>query len=178
MMRTNNDTARTLVLATDGACLGNPGPGGWAVVIRERDSDNHVRRSAIAGCAEGDTTNNRQELQAAIEALRYAREASYTEITIFTDSQYVTKGVTQYLPSWKANGWRKSDRKPVLNRDLWETLDALLDGLEVRWEWTRGHAGHPLNDLADKVAGDAARGVHGGDPEELRGLYPEAFADG
>lgn len=176
-MTINNDNSgRHLVLATDGACLGNPGPGGWAVVIHEHIGDTIVRRSAIAGRANGTTTNNRSELKGAIEALRVAQELSYPAVTIIADSQYVTKGASEYLEGWKARGWRKSDRKPVLNQKLWMQLDELQQGLEVHWEWTRGHEGHPMNEMADMIANDAAAGVHAGDPADLLRLYPEGFS--
>ncbi|WP_116654905.1 ribonuclease H family protein [Pelagibacterium sediminicola] len=174
----NENEGLHLVLATDGACLGNPGPGGWAVIIQECVGDAVVRRSAIAGCAKDNTTtNNRMELQAAIEALRVAKDLSYTAVTIVTDSQYVAKGALEYLPGWKAKGWRKSDRKPVMNKDLWELLDTLRQDLEVHWEWTRGHSGNPLNEMADMIANDAAAGVYSGDLEDMRRLCPEAFMD-
>jgi ribonuclease HI len=168
---------RQLLLATDGACLGNPGPGGWAVVIHELDGETVVSRSAIAGRAKRDTTNNRSELKAAVEALKIAKTLSYRSVTIVSDSQYVTKGASEYLAGWKAKGWRKSDRKPVLNQDLWESLDAAAQGLEVNWQWARGHAGEPMNDMADRIANDAAARVHAGKPSELLKLYPEAFAN-
>lgn len=175
-MTININPGRALVLATDGACLFNPGPGGWAVIINEVDyGDAVVSRSALAGRADGDTTNNQMELQATIEALRYASGKAYTAVTIVSDSQYVVKGATEWLPGWKARGWRTSGRKPVLNRDLWETLDALAADLPVTWQWTRGHVGHPMNELADRIANDAAAGLHSGEPEELRRMYPEAF---
>lgn len=176
MTNINSSSGRHLVLATDGACLGNPGPGGWAVVIHELDGETIVSRSAIAGRAKSNTTNNRSELKAAVEALKVAKALSYPAMTIVSDSQYVTKGASEYLPGWKAKGWRKSDRKPVLNQDLWEALDEAAQGLEVNWQWTRGHSGQPMNEMADKIANDAAAGAHSGKPTELLRLYPETFA--
>ena len=171
-----NSSGRHLVLATDGACLRNPGPGGWAVIVHELEGETIVSRSALAGRANGTTTNNRSELKGAIEALRFAKASSYPVITIVSDSRYVTDGATEYLSGWKARGWRKSDGKPIKNQDLWMRLDELMEGLEVRWGWTEGHNGHPMNEMADLIASDAAAGVHSGDPAELQRLYPEAFS--
>jgi ribonuclease HI len=137
-MSINHTTGRHLVLATDGACLGNPGRGGWAVIIHELDGDAIVSRSALAGRAEGDTTNNRMELRAAIAALEHIA-AWGLPAGISTDSQYVQKGVTQWLPNWKTNGWRTSDRKPVKNRDLWDALDRLQEGSVIEWRWVKAH---------------------------------------
>jgi ribonuclease HI len=175
-MTINDTTGRHLVLAADGACLGNPGPGGWAVVTNDYDGGAIVSRIAFAGRADGRTTNNRMELTAAIKALQFAKLSTAPTVTIVSDSQYVVKGVTEYLPSWRERGWRKSDNKKVLNLDLWQTLDDLRQGLDVRWEWTRGHDGHALNELADRIANDAAAGVHSGDLPGLREFYPEAFS--
>jgi ribonuclease HI len=138
-MTINNTTGRHTVLAIDGACLGNPGPGGWAVVIHEMDGDTVVSRSALAGRADGDTTNNRMEMTAAIEALRYLG-SKRPVTTIVSDSQILVNGMTQWIEGWKANGWRKSDRKQLLNLDLWMALDEMCPkSRAIRWEWTLGH---------------------------------------
>jgi ribonuclease HI len=129
---------------TDGACKGNPGPGGWGALLRWRDHE----RELFGG--EAATTNNRMELQAVIEGLS-ALERS-TRVVVHTDSQYVHKGITEWLAAWKARGWKTADRKPVKNDDLWRTLDALVARHAVEWRWVRGHAGHPENERADALA--------------------------
>ena len=133
---------------TDGACLGNPGPGGWAASLRYK-----TQEKTISG-GEPDTTNNRMELMAAISALEALRRPSRVALT--TDSQYVKQGVELWMPRWQANGWRTADRKPVKNQDLWQRLNAASTGHEVRWHWTRGHSGHVENERVDKLARDAA----------------------
>ena len=133
---------------TDGACLGNPGPGGWAALLRYK-----TQEKTISG-GEPDTTNNRMELMAAISALEALRRPSRVALT--TDSQYVKQGVELWMPRWQANGWRTADRKPVKNQDLWQRLNAASTGHEVRWHWTRGHSGHAENERVDKLARDAA----------------------
>jgi ribonuclease HI len=175
-MTTNNTFGRSLVLAIDGACLRNPGPGGWAVIAFEYQGDTLVSRSAVAGSAKRSTTNCRSELKAGVEALRLTKDLSYSSVTILSDSQYVTKGASEYLAGWKANGWRKSDRKPVLNKDLWEQLDSLAEGLDVSWKWVKGHSGHPMNEAADTLASDAAAGLVGSQ-DQLRQSRPELFSE-
>ncbi len=132
---------------TDGACRGNPGPGGWAALMRQGD-----REREIAG-AEAATTNNRMELTAAIEALTALKRPCRVEIT--TDSQYVRLGITEWLSRWKANGWRTANRQPVKNRDLWQRLDALVAQHTVEWHWVKGHSGHPDNERVDRAANAA-----------------------
>ena len=134
---------------TDGACSGNPGPGGWGVVLVARDGDAAVRTRELAG-GEGLTTNNRMELTAAIEALQALTRPS--ELTVVTDSAYLRDGVTRWLPGWKRNGWQTSDRKPVKNADLWQRLEAVAARHQVKWEWVKGHAGHLENEQADYLA--------------------------
>ncbi len=129
---------------TDGACKGNPGPGGWGVLLRWGE----VEKELCGG--EPETTNNRMELMAVIIALESLKRPSCIEIT--TDSQYVKRGIGEWLPRWKRNGWRTAERKPVKNRDLWERLDAAVGGHRVRWRWVKGHAGHPENERADRLA--------------------------
>jgi ribonuclease HI len=134
---------------TDGACSGNPGPGGGGVLLQARDGDKVVKERTLSG-GEAETTNNRMELLAAISALEALGRA--TAITLVTDSAYVKNGVTQWIFGWKRNGWRTADRKPVKNVDLWQRLDAAQARHQVRWEWIKGHAGHPGNERADELA--------------------------
>lgn len=134
---------------TDGACSGNPGPGGWGVLLQAREGDRVVKERELKG-GEAATTNNRMELMAAIAALE-ALERPAT-ITLVTDSAYLRSGVTSWIHSWKRNGWRTADRKPVKNEDLWRRLDAAAARHQVRWDWVRGHAGHPENERADALA--------------------------
>lgn len=172
-MTNNISRGRSLLLATDGACLGNPGLGGWAVIINELEDGAVVSRYALAGRADGYTTNNQMELQAAIEALKTTADR-HGPLTIMTDSQYVQKGLTEWLPKWKANGWRTSDRKPVKNRDQWETLDRLSEGREVNWQWVRAHTGHEMNEAADRLSKDAAWGLCDTE-DKLRYHQPQLF---
>jgi len=132
---------------TDGACRGNPGPGGWGVVLRYGGTEKELYG------AERETTNNRMELMAAIQALEALRRP--VEIHITTDSQYVRKGITEWLANWKRNGWRTAAKKPVKNQDLWQRLDAATRTHDVRWHWVRGHSGHPENERADALANRA-----------------------
>ena len=129
---------------TDGACRGNPGPGGWGVILR---SGSH-EKELFGG--EQSTTNNRMELRAAIEGLTALKRPS--RVTVTTDSQYVRQGITQWIEGWKRNQWRTSAKKPVKNQDLWQLLDELTSRHEVTWEWVKGHSGHPDNELADALA--------------------------
>jgi ribonuclease HI len=134
---------------TDGACSGNPGPGGWGVLLQARDGDKVLKVRELNG-GEADTTNNRMELLAAIAALEALERAS--SITVVTDSAYVKNGVTTWVHSWKKNGWKTAAKKPVKNEDLWQRLDLAQAGHKVNWEWVKGHAGHPENELADELA--------------------------
>ncbi len=138
---------RTVTAYTDGACRGNPGPGGWGVWLSWGD---HERR--LKG-AEPATTNNRMELTAAIEALAALKRP--TRVAIITDSQYVMHGITEWLPGWKRRGWKTAARKPVKNVDLWQRLDALTARHDVHWSWVRGHTGDAGNELADQLANEA-----------------------
>jgi ribonuclease HI len=131
---------------TDGACRGNPGPGGWGVLLRFRG-----RERELSG-GEPDTTNNRMELTAAIRALEALRERC--RVDLYTDSTYVRNGITTWLPSWRRRGWKTADKKPVKNQDLWLALAELADRHEVAWHWVRGHAGHPENERADRLANE------------------------
>ena len=134
---------------TDGACSGNPGPGGWGALMLAREGDKVVRERPLSGGA-ADTTNNRMELTAAIEALNALGRP--TAITIVTDSTYVKDGVTKWIHGWKRNGWRTAAKKPVKNEDLWRALDEAQSRHQVTWDWVKGHAGHPENERADELA--------------------------
>lgn len=136
-----------VIIFTDGACRGNPGPGGWGVLLRYGQ---HEKK--LFG-AESDTTNNRMELTAAIRALESLREACKVEL--HTDSQYVQKGITVWMAGWKKKHWKKSDNHPVKNADLWQELDKQASRHQVSWHWVKGHSGHPENDLADELANHA-----------------------
>ena len=132
---------------TDGACRGNPGPGGWAALLR------YGQRERVISGAEPQTTNNRMELTAAIEALASLKRPVRVDLT--TDSQYLRQGVQQWMANWKRNGWRTAQKQPVKNRDLWERLDELTSRHQVSWHWVKGHSGHPENERADQEANRA-----------------------
>jgi ribonuclease HI len=140
---------KNVILITDGSCLGNPGRGGWAYVLRFNE---HKRE---AWGAEAQTTNNRMELMAAIRGLRALSEPCVVAVT--TDSEYVKNGITQWIKGWKRNGWITSAKKPVVNKDLWQELDAEVGRHTVEWHWTKGHADHPDNNRCDELAQMAAR---------------------
>lgn len=134
----------TVELFTDGACLGNPGPGGWAALLRFKGAERE-----LAG-GEAHTTNNRMELMGVIEGLKSLKRDC--TVTVYTDSQYVQKGITEWIHSWKRKGWKTADKKPVKNADLWQLLDAARLGHHVTWRWVRGHAGHVENERVDVLA--------------------------
>lgn len=136
-----------VLIYSDGACSGNPGPGGWGAVLI---SGKH--RKEISG-GEGLTTNNRMELLAAISALEALKKRS--DVELYTDSAYVKNGITGWVHGWKKNGWRTADKKPVKNVELWQALDALRNKHDVAWHWLKGHAGHPENERADELAREA-----------------------
>jgi ribonuclease HI len=140
----DNGSWKQITIHTDGGCEGNPGPGGWAAVLRY---GSYVRE--LAG-GEPATTNNRMELQAALSALETLKEPC--DVTLFTDSEYLRGGITEWLPRWKANHWRTIDRKPVKNDDLWRQLDVAASRHRVTWQWLKGHAGHPDNERCDQLA--------------------------
>ncbi|MGM0767555.1 MAG: ribonuclease HI [Pseudomonadota bacterium] len=136
--------AGKVVLYTDGACKGNPGPGGWGVVLRYGE----VRKTLHGG--ESQTTNNRMELMAAIRGLEALKRPC--EVELYTDSQYVRKGITEWMAGWKRNGWKTAAKKPVKNEDLWRELDDEVARHRVNWHWVKGHSGVPDNELADELA--------------------------
>lgn len=137
-----------LLIYTDGGCSGNPGPGGWACVLK----DGSVQRERSGGAQH--TTNNKMELTAVIEALRTARAefgADKRHISIYTDSQYVKNGITSWIHNWEKNGWQTSAKKPVKNRELWQELKRQSDGLQLNWHWVKGHSGDELNEKCDQM---------------------------
>lgn len=135
---------KVVVIHTDGACRGNPGPGGWGALLEWNDQG-----KALCG-GEAETTNNRMELTAAIMALEALRQAC--DVTLYTDSTYVKQGLTEWLPGWRTRGWLTAARKPVKNQDLWQRLDAAAARHRIDWRWVKGHAGHPGNEAADRLA--------------------------
>ena len=141
-----SDKRPSLVIYTDGACSGNPGPGGWGVLMQFGG-----REKELYG-GEADTTNNRMELMAAIKALEAIKPGYKGPITLWTDSTYVMKGITEWIHGWKKRGWKKSDKKPVLNADLWQELDVVNAKHDVDWRWVKGHAGEEGNERADELA--------------------------
>ena len=140
----SESTVERVVLYTDGACKGNPGPGGWGVLLEWGD-----HRKELCG-GESETTNNRMEITAVIEGLQALSRPC--QVLVVTDSVYVKDGVTKWMAGWKRNGWRTAAKKPVKNRDLWEVLDEELSSHTVDWEWVKGHDGHPGNERADELA--------------------------
>ncbi|NYT22179.1 ribonuclease HI [Alcaligenaceae bacterium] len=137
-------SGKVVEIWTDGACKGNPGPGGWGALLR------HGRHEKEMCGGESATTNNRMELTGVIEALKALKRPC--QVVVHTDSQYVQKGMNEWLPNWKRRGWRTADKKPVRNADLWQELDALVNQHQVEWRWVRGHAGDPGNERADALA--------------------------
>jgi ribonuclease HI len=143
-----------VVIHTDGACSGNPGPGGWGAILEWGG-----RRREIKG-GEAHTTNNRMELMAAISALEALKRPC--DVDLHTDSQYLRQGITSWIHGWKRNGWKAADRKPVKNADLWQRLDAAVARHTIRWHWVRGHSGHDLNERADELAREAIAEIRAG----------------
>jgi ribonuclease HI len=140
-----------VTIYTDGACSGNPGPGGWGAILSWNDQQKELKGG------EAYTTNNRMELMAAISALDALKRSC--AVDLHTDSEYLRNGITKWINSWKHNGWRTADRKPVKNVDLWQRLDAAIARHQVRWHWVRGHAGHDMNERADELAREAIREI-------------------
>ncbi|MCK6552997.1 ribonuclease HI [Candidatus Binatia bacterium] len=153
MALAHGDPLVSVTIYTDGACLGNPGPGGWAAVLLW----NRHRRE-VSGY-EPHTTNNRMELKAAIEALGTLKRPCIVDL--HTDSQYLQNGMRSWLANWKRNQWRTADRRPVKNAELWQALDRLAQVHQVHWHWVRGHSGHPENERCDELANEAIRHRHG-----------------
>ncbi|ACV27340.1 ribonuclease HI [Kangiella koreensis] len=135
---------KKIEIYTDGACKGNPGPGGWGALLRYNKHEKHLFGGEL------NTTNNRMELMAAIEALKALKDKCQVDLT--TDSVYVKNGINQWLENWKAKGWKTANRKPVKNQDLWQQLDQQVARHNVTWHWVKGHSGHPENDIADELA--------------------------
>jgi ribonuclease HI len=144
---------KKIVIHSDGACEPNPGTGGWAAVLQYGD-----RQREISGCEE-DTTNNRMEIRAALEALRALKETC--EVELYTDSAYLRDGITQWVPFWKKTGWRTREKKPVKNADLWRALEELTAKHVVKWHWLKGHAGHKMNERCDELASAEIRKLRG-----------------
>jgi len=142
--RTSDVNVELVCIYTDGACKGNPGPGGWGALVQM----DGVEKELFGG--EPETTNNRMELMAVIRALEALKPSR--EVAVYTDSQYVQKGISEWLPDWKRRGWRTADKKPVKNVDLWQELDRLALAHRIAWHWVKGHAGHPENERADALA--------------------------
>jgi ribonuclease HI len=141
---TTINTGKSVEIFTDGACSGNPGPGGWGAILRWDGQERELSGGEAA------TTNNRMELTAAIEALRALKRA--VRVDLHTDSTYVKDGITKWIHGWKAKGWKTASKKPVKNQDLWRALDEALADHEVEWHWVKGHSGHPENERADALA--------------------------
>jgi len=135
---------RQVTIYTDGACSGNPGPGGWGVILKSGDHEKELNGG------EPHTTNNQMELMAAISALEALKRPCIVDL--HTDSEYLRNGITKWIHAWKRNGWRTADKKPVKNKELWQRLDSALGEHQVHWHWVKGHAGHALNERADELA--------------------------
>lgn len=159
-----------VTIYTDGACSGNPGPGGWGAILV---SGGHER--ALKG-GEAHTTNNRMELTAAIAALEALKRPCVVDL--HTDSQYLRNGISLWISAWKRNGWRTADKKPVKNADLWQRLDAALARHRVRWHWVRGHAGHDLNERADRLAREGVAAARARAAGALGARRPRRHGDG
>ncbi len=129
---------------TDGACSGNPGPGGWGALLRYGEHEKEINGGAL------DTTNNRMEMMAVIEALKILKKTS--RVRLYTDSKYVMQGITEWMEGWKAKNWKTASKKPVKNKDLWQEIDSLVSEHEIEFIWVKGHAGHPENERADELA--------------------------
>jgi ribonuclease HI len=154
-MTTANFPRTRVELYCDGACLGNPGPGGWGYLLRVHTAEGPREKEASG--AEPGTTNNRMELRAAIEGLGIL--ARPCDVALYSDSQYVVKGIQTWLAGWKRKGWRKADGQPVINQELWQALDAQLKTHRVEAHWVKGHHGHPENERVDRLASDAAKTI-------------------
>jgi ribonuclease HI len=151
----------TVEIFTDGACSGNPGPGGWGAILRYKGSEKELKGAV------NPTTNNRMEIMAAIAALEALTRPS--DVRVHTDSQYLRDGITRWLPQWKARGWKTADKKPVKNIDLWQRLETALETHTVEWRWVRGHSGHPENERADALARAAITEARRAPPSPVAG---------
>jgi ribonuclease HI len=147
MLTAAKDAQHSVEIFTDGACSGNPGPGGWGAVLRYRTVEKE-----LSGRADW-TTNNRMELTAVLQALATLKRRC--RVVLHTDSRYIKDGVTQWLPRWKRNGWKTTDKQPVKNQDLWEALDQVAQKHQIEWHWVKGHSGHPENERCDQLARNA-----------------------
>lgn len=147
IVETSNGVTSKVHIYTDGACRGNPGPGGWGAILRYGDTEKELYG------AESNTTNNRMELMAAIRALEALTRAC--DVILTTDSQYLRKGITEWLPQWKRRGWKTADKQPVKNQDLWERLEKAAASHRIQWDWIKGHSGHEENERADQLANRA-----------------------
>lgn len=148
------DDAKDIVIYTDGACSGNPGPGGWGALLSWKGYEKEIFGGEL------ESTNNRMELMATIQALEILKRAG--SIALYTDSTYVRDGITKWIHAWKQNGWRTAAKKPVKNKDLWKRLEAALMGHNVEWYWVKGHSGHLGNERADQLARDGVLQITGG----------------
>ncbi len=144
MSEIETEKKKRIEIYTDGACSGNPGPGGWGAILRFQGSEKELSGGQPS------TTNNQMELQAAIEALKALKESCVVDL--YTDSQYLRQGITQWIHNWKRNGWKTTDKKPVKNQELWVSLDELVKIHSITWHWLKGHAGHPENERCDELA--------------------------
>lgn len=142
--------SETIEIYTDGACSGNPGPGGWGAVLLYKEHSKEISGG------EKDTTNNRMELKAVIEALRAVKKSA-ADIVVYTDSKYVQHGISEWIHSWKKNGWKNAGKKPIKNADLWKELDEEAAKHNIKWMWVRGHNGNKYNEIADKLACGAVK---------------------
>ncbi len=149
----DDDSLTPVDMFTDGACSGNPGPGGWGVILRCKGVEKELKGG------EPQTTNNRMEMMAVLQGLTALTRPC--RVNIYTDSEYVKKGMTEWLRGWKARGWKTADKKPVKNDDLWQALDSAAQRHDLSWHWVRGHNGHPENERADQLARDGAREAKG-----------------
>ncbi len=154
----NDETLTTVTIYTDGACKGNPGPGGWGALLVTEHAGKMHQKELFGG--ERETTNNRMEMMAVIESLGALKKRC--EVAIYTDSVYVQKGMTEWIHGWKARGWKTADKKPVKNEDLWQRLDEAARRHKVRWHWVKGHAGHDGNERADALANRGVEQFLGG----------------
>ncbi len=141
------NTMKQIEIYTDGACSGNPGPGGWGALLRYKGTEKELSGGAV------ETTNNRMELQAVIEGLKALKQSCH--VTVYSDSKYVLDGITKWMDGWKAKNWKTAAKKPVKNVDLWQELDEEIARHTITWEWVKGHSGHPENERADELARNA-----------------------